>query len=446
MDFRVGEFLTKKRKGQAHTPEEIQQWIECYLKDKVTDYQMSAWLMAVCCRGLNQEETVALTKSMRFSGSQVPRSRVPAEYWIDKHSTGGVGDKTSLLLVPLVMSAAERVLPNGAIRIPMISGRGLGHTGGTLDKLEAVAVFNPRLSLEKASKLLESEHFFMMGQTEDLAPADRRIYALRDATSTVECVELIVASILSKKLCESLDGLVMDIKFGEGAFFKTDQEIERFSQLVSEVGKAAGLEVVGVLSNMNEPLGFFAGHSVEVMECYDFLSGGVQERGLKEVTWELGAKMLRLASRDTLSLDAAKGALEEEVVSGRALQLFERMFRNQGGDLDRFLRSREKATEKLLTYTFVSPIDGYLASVKPSTLGWLLGYMGGGRQRVEDSVDHEVGFRFVRKVGDRVKKDEELVKVYYRSSEQLKRIQEDLFKSIEVSASVVSQTQWVREV
>ncbi|NBT58672.1 thymidine phosphorylase, partial [bacterium] len=243
--MRPTEIISKKKRGEEHSPEELSLFLDAFLKGEVTDYQMSAWLMAVCFQGMTPKERTEWTRLMWKSGISFQRAE-RSTYWIDKHSTGGVGDKTSLILVPVVMAAAEKLLGTGKIKLPMVSGRGLGHTGGTLDKLESVIGFSPMLKVEDSLRLLDGNGFFMIGQTEEIAPADRRIYALRDATSTVDSVPLIVSSILCKKLAESLDGIVFDVKMGRGAFMKTPEAAKTLAAALVSTAKAENVDAVAL--------------------------------------------------------------------------------------------------------------------------------------------------------------------------------------------------------
>ena len=288
--MQIKELIRKKRDGGVTEPAEIDALVSGYLRGEIKDYQMTAWLMAVYFRGLSDEETSALTRCMWKSGSSFPRKHRD-DFWIDKHSTGGVGDKTSLILVPLVIAVAHRLFGKGKLRIPMVSGRGLAHTAGTLDKLEAVPGFNSSITVDRALRLLDENDFFMMGQTPELAPADRLIYALRDVTGTVENLSLIVASIMSKKCAESLDGLIFDVKTGTGAFMPTIESAREMAGTLLSVSKAQGLEAVALISRMDEPLGFKVGHHLEVEECADFLSGR-RDKGLNEVTIRLASWMI----------------------------------------------------------------------------------------------------------------------------------------------------------
>ncbi|NBX76596.1 MAG: thymidine phosphorylase, partial [Proteobacteria bacterium] len=337
--MRPSEIISKKKRGEEHSFEELREFLDCFLNGEVTDYQMSAWLMAVCFKGMTAQERTEWTRLMWKSGESFKRTERET-YWVDKHSTGGVGDKTSLVLVPIVTAAAQKLYGHGKVKLPMISGRGLGHTGGTLDKLESVSGFSPRKRVREALQLLDQNGFFMIGQTEEIAPADSRIYALRDATATVDSIPLIVSSILCKKLAESLDGIIFDVKVGAGAFMKSTQSAKDLAEALVSTSKMQKLDAVAVISRMDEPNGWAVGNFVEVEECWEFLEGK-QEEGLKNLVTELGGQMLCLAGWRTVSLEKCRQLIEEESSSHQSRQLFQKMFEAQGGNWTEFLNSRE---------------------------------------------------------------------------------------------------------
>jgi thymidine phosphorylase len=403
-------------------------------------------LMAVFFRGLTEDEVVALTKVMWKSGLSLPRDKKSRdEVWIDKHSTGGVGDKTSLLLVPIVSEVGKKLgIP---LKIPMISGRALGHSGGTLDKLESVPGFTAALSLETAMKNLESEHYFMMGQTADLDPADRRLYALRDAVSTVESIPLIVSSILSKKLAESLDVLVLDVKSGDGAFMDSPLEAKQLAQTLIKVARAFGLRATGLLTSMDEPLGQSAGNFLEIAECADFLKGKKTDEGLAEVTYALASQMILLAGHDSVSGFEAERHCRQVVESGDAYRAFIRMFEIQGGDFAAFVKDRDNPPSDLKVLTVKSPAVGYLTKVNTRRVGLLINELGGGRETASATIDARVGFEFAKKVGDRLEKGEEIARVYYREGIEPKFLEKKVSPLfvIEDSTEKPPRTQWILE-
>src|SRR6202166_4807857 len=309
--MRAVDLIRKKRDSGEHSREEIDFLVSGYTRGEIPDYQMAAWLMAVWLRGMSGSETAALTAAMLYSGEVLDFSDLPGKK-VDKHSTGGVGDKPSLVLAPVVAA--------GGLTVPMISGRGLGHTGGTLDKLEAIPGFNVNLSLEEFFRVLHECGMGLIGQTAEIAPADKKIYALRDATSTVENIGLICASIMSKKLAEGIDALVLDVKTGSGAFMKREEDSVLLAELMVETGVRMGKKVVALITDMNQPLGRMAGHSNEIAECIDVLGGG-GPADLVELSLELSAWMFFLGDR-TKSLDDGRLLAEAMISTGRAREKF----------------------------------------------------------------------------------------------------------------------------
>ncbi len=319
--MRAVDIIRNKRARAALTDSEISFFISNYTKDIIPDYQASALLMAMFLNGCTVEETVALTHAMIQSGATMDLSDLPG-LKVDKHSTGGVGDKTSFVLAPLAAAAG--------IYVPMISGRGLGHTGGTLDKLESIPGFNVNLSLAQFKTMLKEVRCGLIGQTKDIAPADKKLYALRDVTATVESYPLISASIMSKKLAEGIDGLVLDVKTGVGAFMKTLDDSKRLARTMIEIGKGMGKRVVALITDMNQPLGRFAGHTVEVIECLEILHGrGAAD--LRDLSLDLSAWMFFLGGRSPSVAEGRKLA-ESVIASGKALEKFRRCVELQGGD------------------------------------------------------------------------------------------------------------------
>ena len=398
----IPSLIQHKRDGNAIAPEDWSRLIADYTAGKVPDYQISALLMAVVFRGLAPEELAALTEAMlgsgdrlRFDGFPVPR--------VDKHSTGGVGDKVSLLLAPMVAACG--------VAVPMMSGRGLGHTGGTLDKLESIPGMRTGLSLEDARAQVERIGCAMLGQTPEIAPADRKLYALRDVTGTVESIPLIAASIMSKKLAEGLNGLVLDVKTGSGAFIPDPSRAADLAATMIGLGEARGCPTVALLTAMDRPLGRACGHSLEVEEALE----GLQGRGpddLMEVTYALGVEMLLLvgAARDP---DDARRRLEESVRTGRALETFGRIVEAQGGNRavvdDPALLPQAGAVE-----VYRAPRSGIVAAVEPRRIGRAILELGGGRVRIEDRIDHAVGFVITAKPGDEVRAGDPIASVFAR--------------------------------
>src|SRR5215468_1814922 len=318
--MRAVDLIRKKRDSGELSREEIDFLVSGYTRGEIPDYQMAAWLMAVWLRGMNRAELAALTEVMLHSGQVLDHSDIPGKK-VDKHSTGGVGDKTSLILAPIVAA--------GGLTVPMISGRGLGHTGGTLDKLEAIPGFNVNLSLREFRKVLRECGMGLIGQTAEIAPADKKIYALRDATSTVENIGLICASIMSKKLAEGIDALVLDVKTGTGAFMKKEEDAVDLAEVMIETGKRMGKKVVALITDMDQPLGRTAGHANEVIESIDVLDGG-GPADLRELSVELSAWMFYLGER-TKSVEEGRLLADSLIASGQAKEKFRQGIRLQGG-------------------------------------------------------------------------------------------------------------------
>jgi pyrimidine-nucleoside phosphorylase len=395
MRINTEELIRKKRDGGKLDSAEIALLIRSYARGEIPDYQYAAFLMAVYFQGLDPAETADLTQAMIDSGQVLDLSDIKKPK-IDKHSTGGVGDKVSLILAPLVASCG--------VCVPMISGRGLGHTGGTLDKLESIPGFRTDLTLKKFRAQLRTVGTAMIGQTDEIAPADRKIYALRDVTATVDSIPLISASIMSKKIAEGLDGLVLDVKYGSGAFLPKYQDAKRLARVMIRIGKQFGVRVKAVMTDMNSPLGVCVGNSLEVIETIEALKGrGAQD--LMEVTFALGELMLGLAR-----IKGGRKLLAEKIASGAALEKFREVVRRQGGDagvIDDYSRlpvSRRHWPVKAMKSGFVATIDTY-------RMGVLATELGAGRLKKEDRIDPSCGFRIFKKVGDRVRKEEKLVEV-----------------------------------
>jgi pyrimidine-nucleoside phosphorylase len=405
--MRAVDLIRKKRDSGEHSREEIDFLISGYTRGDIPDYQMAAWLMATWIRGLNRSETAALTEAMLYSGEVVNLDGIPGKK-VDKHSTGGVGDKTSLILAPIVAA--------GGLTVPMISGRGLGHTGGTLDKLESIPGFNVNLPLEQFFSVLRECGMGLIGQTAEIAPADKKIYALRDATSTVENIGLICASIMSKKLAEGIDALVLDVKTGSGAFMKREEDAVRLAELMVETGQRMGKKVIALITDMNQPLGRMAGHSNEIVECIQVLSGG-GPADLVELSIELSAWMFFLGER-TKSVDEGRVLAGSLIASGHAMERFKHCIRVQGGD-DLIVEQPQLLPRARSRVNVLSSAAGFIAATDCEQLGTALAMLGGGREKKEDTIDHAVGLEFHKRIGDRVEKDEPLATIHYNSDTKL---------------------------
>ena len=411
--FRAIDVIRKKRDGVELSRSEIEALVNGYTKGEIPDYQVSAWLMAVVLRGMTKTETAALTDAMLRSGEVLDLSTLPARK-VDKHSTGGVGDKTSLVLAPLVAAAG--------IAVPMISGRGLGHTGGTLDKLESIPGFNVNLPVADFRHVLETCGCAMIGQTAEIAPADRKLYALRDVTGTVESPYLICASIMSKKLAEGIDALLLDVKTGSGAFMKSEKDASFLAELMVETGERMGKRTVALITDMDQPLGKMIGNALEVVEVIEILRG-YGPADLRELCIDLAGWMLHMGG---VSSTVAEGKQRSEklIASGKALEKFCQMIELQGGD-PRVVDDPKRLPQSQHTTEVTSPNGGYLGSMQCEQIGTACVILGGGRERKEDSVDPAVGIILHKKVGDRIAAREPIATIHYNSqarAEQAKRL------------------------
>ncbi len=403
------QLLTKKRDGAALEPAEIRWLIDAFTQGVVTDYQMSAFAMAVLLRGMTEHETAALTLAMRDSGrrAHLRSARGPK---LDKHSTGGVGDKVSICLAPLVAACGARV--------PMISGRGLGHTGGTLDKLEAIPGFSVNQSLTRFERLVKNYGFALIGQTRDLAPADRKLYALRDVTATVESIPLITASILSKKLAEDLDGLVLDVKVGRGAFMKTLPEARALARSIVKVGTAAGVKVSALLTRMDAPLGRTVGNALETAEAFEVLLGGGAD-DLVECTLALGAEMLCLGGLAKTPTQARR-MLEAAIASGRAADMLEDLIAAQGGDR-RVVREPDRLPRAPHRVVVTAPRSGRVQDLDAMAIAQVALRLGAGRTRADQQIDPRVGIVLLKKPGNAVRKGEALAQLHTTTAQAARR-------------------------
>ena len=425
--FRAIDVIRKKRDGVELSRAEIEWLVNSYTRGDIPDYQVSAWLMAVVLRGMTRAETAALTDSMLRSGEVLDLSSIRAKK-VDKHSTGGVGDKTSLVLAPLAAAAG--------VAVPMISGRGLGHTGGTLDKLESIPGFNVNLSVEDFRRVLDTCGCAMIGQTAEIAPADRKLYALRDVTGTVESPYLICASIMSKKLAEGIDALVLDVKTGSGAFMKNEKDAAFLAELMVETGERMGKSVVALITDMDQPLGKKIGNALEVEEVVEILRGEGPD-DLRELCLELAGWMLHLGGvADTVS--AGKKQSEELIASGKALGRFRQMVELQGGD-PRTIDDPQKLPRAKSTMSVRSTKGGFIESMQCEQIGTACVILGGGRERKEDSVDPTVGIVLHKKVGEAVAAGEPLATIHYNAEARAGRARKMIEESIRIGDAAVQK-------
>ena len=419
--FRAIDVIRKKRDGVELSRGEIEGLVNAYTSGDIPDYQVSAWLMAVVLKGMTRPETAALTDAMLHSGEVLDLSSLAAKK-VDKHSTGGVGDKTSLVLAPLAAAAG--------VAVPMISGRGLGHTGGTLDKLEAIPGFNVNLPVETFRRVLETCGCCMIGQTAEIAPADRKLYALRDVTGTVESPYLICASIMSKKLAEGIDALVLDVKTGSGAFMKSEKDASFLAELMVETGERMGKQVVALITDMDQPLGNMIGNALEVVECVDILRGA-GPADLRELCLDLAGWMLHLGGA-AKSVAEGKKQSESLISSGKALERFRQMIELQGGD-PRMIDDPKRLPQAQHTTQTVSARAGYVSSMQCEQIGTACVILGGGREKKEDSVDPAVGIVLHKKVGDKVEAGEPLATIYYNAEAKAQHARRLIEQSCEIT-------------
>ncbi len=427
------EFIRIKREGGEHEPEALASWIQAIVRGEIPDYQISAWLMAVYFRGMSARETVVLTREMMHSGTVLSWEGIPGPL-MDKHSTGGVGDKISLPLAPLVASLG--------IRVPMISGRALGHTGGTLDKLESIPGFRTDPTPDEFRRWIQDVGVAIIGQTGELAPADRKLYALRDATATVESIPLIASSIMSKKLAEGVEGLVLDVKTGSGAFMSREEDARELARVMVEIGKGMGRKVRALLTNMDQPLGECVGNALEVRESARILKGEGPE-DVRTLTLVLAAHMLDLAGKAGTFEEGVQKA-EEALNDGRAYRKWEEMVQNQGGDPEAiwkpvFLDVRH-------VEAFRADRSGVVEAMETRLVGMAATVLGAGRSRAEDAIDPAVGLKVYRKVGDEVRAGDVLVEIRANDPGRLEQARAYLQRAYRIGEGPVSTRPLVLDV
>jgi len=415
------EIIRKKRDGRKLTKDEISFFVNGYIKGTIPDYQMSAFLMAVYFQGMDFEETTHLTEVMLHSGEIVDLSDIPGVK-VDKHSTGGVGDKISLILAPIVASAG--------VPVPMISGRGLGHTGGTLDKLESIPGFKTNLSIIEYKKVISEIGLVMIGQTQEIAPADKKIYALRDVTATVESIPLISASIMSKKLAEGIDALVLDVKTGNGAFMREYEKAFELAQTLFTIGKNFGKKVIAFITDMNQPLGYAVGNWLEVIESVQCLRG-FEVPDLMELTYTLAGAMIMLGEKARSIEDGIKIA-KKVIYSGEAYEKFLQLVERQGGDVS-FIENPEKYPLPKHSIEVKSMFDGYVYSIDTLEIGLVSVMLGAGRTKVDDLIDPKAGIVLKRKIGDEVQTGEPLAVFYTDKDDVIKTAKERLLKAFKIN-------------
>ncbi|MDD6401927.1 MAG: pyrimidine-nucleoside phosphorylase [Lachnospiraceae bacterium] len=442
--MRMYDLIMKKRNGGMHTEEEIKYIVSNFTNGSIPDYQMSAWLMCVYYKGMNNEETVWLTKAMANSGDMLDLSKINGVK-VDKHSTGGVGDKTTFIVAPILASLG--------VPIAKMSGRGLGHTGGTIDKLESIEGFNVAIPEEEFINNVNKNKLALVSQTGNLAPADKKIYALRDVTATVDSLPLIASSIMSKKLAAGADVIVLDVKCGSGAFMKNEEDAKKLAQIMVDIGNMAGKKTYGIITDMNEPLGCKVGNSLEVEEAIDVLKlKDLSDEGynnlpkgikrLLEVSLTLASYMLMGAGK-AKDFQTAKGQCEEAITSGKALDKFATFVENQGGNKSMILEEG-----KLPKASIVKPVafssDGYISACETSEVGMANLILGGGRATKESVIDLSVGIDIRKHIGDYVSSKEPFAYIYGNDEKSVEEAEKRLLGAYTISKEKVEASKIIK--
>lgn len=419
------EIIEKKRDKKELNKKEIEFFINGYTKGEITDYQAAALIMAIYINGMNAKETAELTIAMSESGDVLDLSKFGKNV-VDKHSTGGVGDKVSIVLLPIIASLG--------IPVAKMSGRGLGHTGGTADKLESIPRYKTDINMDNFIKNVENIGISMITQTMNLAPADKKIYALRDTISCVESIPLIASSIMSKKIASGANKLVLDVTVGNGAFMKNKEQANQLSREMIEIGKLAGIETVCVLTDMNEPLGYAVGNTLEIKEAVNALKGDMPE-DLKEVVLECGSYMIKLAGLGN-NIKENKNKMLENISNGKAYKKFLEMVENQGGDIS-YIENLEKLEKANMIIPVYAQKDGIIEEINAEDVGKLACKMGAGRLRKEDIIDKAVGIVLNKKVGDNVKKGDILGYIHINKEQMAEGAKEQLLDIIKISEKML---------
>lgn len=428
------EIIEKKRDKKKLSKEEITYFIEGYTHDKIADYQAAALIMAIYLNGMTKQETTDLTIAMANSGEKLDLSSLN-EVIVDKHSTGGVGDKVSLILLPLVASLG--------VPVAKMSGRGLGFTGGTVDKLESIPGYQTGINIHNFVENVEKIGISMISQTLNLAPADKKIYSLRDSISCVESIPLIASSIMSKKIASGAQKIVLDVTCGSGAFMQSKEKAEELAEEMIEIGRLANKETVCVLTNMDEPLGYVVGNSLEVIEAIQSLKGDMPE-DVKDVVLELGAYMVKLAGKGE-NIEENKARLLENIENGKAYEKFIQLVENQGGDSS-YIKDINQFPKASYIENIYSQKSGYIQSMNAKEIGKIVCNLGAGRIRKEDSIDNAVGIRLNKKVSDKVKKEDVLVTIYANSKEKLEEAKQNLLEVIKIEEQEIEKPKMILEI
>ena len=432
MCMRMYDLIMKKRNGNVLSDEEIDFMVQGYTKGEIPDYQMSAMTMAIYFQGMNEQETLALTMSMAHSGDMLDLSDING-IKVDKHSTGGVGDKTSLALTPMVAALG--------VPVAKMSGRGLGHTGGTIDKLESFDGFSTAISEEQFKDNVNRSGIAIMGQTADLVPADKKLYALRDVTATVDNMSLIASSIMSKKLAAGADAIVLDVKTGSGAFMKSEKDAFGLAEEMVKIGNGAGRKTSAVISDMDQPLGFAVGNALEVREAIDTLQGNGPE-DFVELCLTLGSHMV-VAAQKAQNVDEARKMLEKVIKDGSALDKLAEFIEAQGGDKELVYHPEKLPTASIIE-EIPSPMEGYIKHIECDEIGICSLILGGGRETKESEIDLSVGLVLSKKVGDFVKEGEALAVIHANDREKLRAAKERFLKAYSFSKIPVEKKKLIK--
>ncbi|EZH67673.1 thymidine phosphorylase [Bacillaceae bacterium JMAK1] len=420
--MRMVDFIANKRDGLVHDDEHIKQFVTDYTNGSIPDYQASAWAMAVYFQGMSKEESAALTHAMAKSGDELDLSQIEGVK-VDKHSTGGVGDKTTFILSPLVAAAG--------VPVAKMSGRGLGHTGGTIDKLEAFSGFQTEMTVDRFIDLVNEHKLALVGQTGNLTPADKKLYALRDVTATVNAMPLIASSVMSKKIAAGADGIVLDVKVGSGAFMSDLDAARELAQTMVQIGNELGRQTVAVLSDMDQPLGEMVGNSLEVKEAIDVLKGG-GPKDVRDLSVRLAAHMLVLAKKVD-SVEAGEELANELLQNGKALEAFRQFVERQGGD-PTFVDNPEAFVKANHIIPVTAKEDGYVKQIHAAKIGQAAGHLGAGRMTKDEEIDHSVGVQVKKKRGDHVKAGDVLTYIHSNNEEVT-----DVVKLIEESYTITKE-------
>lgn len=428
------EIIEKKREKKELTKEEIEYFINGYVKEEIADYQIAALVMAIFLNGMTKQETTNLTIAMANSGEILDLSKLN-KIIVDKHSTGGVGDKVSICLLPLVASIG--------VPVAKMSGRGLGFTGGTVDKMQSIPGYKTDIDINSFIQNVENIGISMISQTMNLAPADKKLYALRDSISCVESIPLIASSIMSKKIASGAEKIVLDVTVGKGAFMKNKEQAEELAKEMIEIGKLANKETICVLTNMDEPLGYTIGNNLEVIEAIEFLNGKMPE-DLKKVVLELGSYMIKLAGLGD-NLEENKIKMLDNIKNGKALKKFEEMVKNQGGDTE-YLENTSKFPRAKYIEAIKAKQSGYIQEINAEEVGKVACNLGAGRIRKEDKIDNTVGVKLCKKVSCKVEVGEELAYIYANKIEKLQTAKKELEKIIKISNNKIEEKPTILEI